>query len=121
MKSNPRASQLLTLSERGYRVLLVLYPADFRQQYGQHMTQVFRDVCRDTYRQGGAEALMSWWAAVLFDLLKTVILERRKLDFTMSKDKFIHWSGWLCIFGGISSPPAVSANCSSVHRPTTSP
>lgn len=101
MKTAPQPSRLLILSESVYRTLLVLYPADFRQQYGRHMTQVFRDVCRDAYRQGGAEALVYWWAAALFDLLQTVISERRKVSFTMSKDKFIQWSGWFCIFGGI--------------------
>jgi hypothetical protein len=101
MNTNPRPSRLLRLSGQIYRALLILYPANFRQEYGRHMTQVFRDVCRDTYHQGGAEALAQWWAAALLDLLKTVIEERRKVGFTMSKDKFIGWSGWLCIFGGI--------------------
>ncbi|MEO8612616.1 MAG: hypothetical protein ABI690_32265 [Chloroflexota bacterium] len=101
MNTNPRASHLLILSERVYRALLILYPANFRRDYGQHMAQVFRDVCRDRYRQGGAEALAKWWAAALFDLLQTIISEHRKAGFTLSKDKFIHWSGWLCIFGGV--------------------
>lgn len=101
MKTDSRASQLLILSEQVYRALLVLYPADFRRDYGQHMAQVFRDVCRDVYRQGGVVELMNWWAATLFDLLQTVIAERRKVGFTMSQAKFIQWSGWLCILGGI--------------------
>jgi hypothetical protein len=101
MKPDPRASQLLRLSERVYRVLLILYPADFRREYSQHMAQVFRDSCRDVYRQGGTEALVYWWMAALFDLFKTVIAERRKVDFAMSQAKFIQWSGWFCIFGGI--------------------
>jgi hypothetical protein len=44
---------------------------------------------------------MNWWAATLFDLLQTVIAERRKVSTTMSQARFIQWSGWLCIFGGI--------------------
>ena len=101
MKTDSRSFQLLILSERVYRTLLVLYPADFRQDYGQHMAQVFRDMCRDIYRQGGAVELINWWAATLFDLLQTVIAEHRKVSFTMSQAKLIQWSGWLCIFGGI--------------------
>lgn len=101
MNNKYRASQLLSLSERVYCALLVLYPADFRREYGQHMTQVFRDVCRDVYGRGGRQELMNWWVAALFDLVKTVITERRKVSFSMSQAKFIQWSGWLCIFGGI--------------------
>lgn len=100
MKPDPRQSRLLTASERLYSALLILYPAGFRREYGQHMTQLFRDVCRDVYHQGGALALIHWWAAALFDLIHTSINERRKADFTMSQAKFIQWSGWLCIFGG---------------------
>jgi hypothetical protein len=101
MKTDSRSSQLFILSERVYRTLLVLYPADFRRAYGPQMAQVFRDVCRDTYCQGGTAGLVNWWAAALFDLLATVIAERRKVGFTVSQAKFIQWSGWLCIFGGI--------------------
>jgi hypothetical protein len=101
MKTDPRASRLLAVSERVYHALLVLYPADFRRDYGQHMMQVFRDVCRDTYRQRGAAGLVTWWAEALFDLLQTALAERRKVNFTMSQAKFIQWSGWLCILGGM--------------------
>ena len=44
---------------------------------------------------------MNWWAATLFDLLQTAITERRKANLAMSQAKFIQWSGWLCILGGI--------------------
>ena len=101
MKTNPHVSKLLTLSERIYRALLILYPPDFRHEYGQHMLQVFRDVCRDVYRQGGASKLIYWWAATLIDLVQTVIIERRKVWSMMSQARFIQWSGWLFILGGI--------------------
>jgi hypothetical protein len=78
-----------------------LYPAHFRQDYGGHMAQVFRDVCRDAYRQGGAWGLANWWADALFDLLQTVIEEHRKVTLAMSLTRFIQWSGWLCILGGV--------------------
>lgn len=101
MKTDSQPSQLLVLSEQVYRALLILYPADFRREYGQHMLQVFRDIGRDVYRQGGASELANWWAATLFDLVQTVIEERRKVNLMISQTKFIQWSGWLFIFGGI--------------------
>jgi len=101
MNTTLKSTRLLTLSERVYRALLILYPSKFRRDYGQHMAQVFRDVCRDAYRQGGAFKLANWWATALLDLLETVIAEHRKVDFSMSKARFIQWSGWLCILGGL--------------------
>jgi hypothetical protein len=65
------------------------------------MAQVFRDVCRDAYQQAGLGGLANWCAAALFDLLQTVIAEHRKVGFTMSQSRFVQWSGWLCILGGI--------------------
>lgn len=90
---------LLQISERVYRALLNLYPADFRRTYRQPMLQVFRDVCRDAYRQGGAWGLAQWWAAAGVDFLQSVLTEHRKASFTMSR--LIQWSGWLCILGGV--------------------
>ncbi len=92
---------VLLLSARVYQALLVAYPVEFRREYGRHMLQVFRDVGRDAYRQGGTGGLLVWWAAALFDLLHTAFAERRKVTFTMSTFKLSHWSGWLCIFAGL--------------------
>jgi hypothetical protein len=101
MKTDSYAIRLLKLSARVYRALLVLYPADFRHEYGSHMLQAFRDLCRDAYHRGGGWGLANWWVAALFDFLQTLITEHRKVSFTMSQAKFIQWSGWLCILGGI--------------------
>ncbi|MDZ4767221.1 MAG: hypothetical protein SGI73_21980 [Chloroflexota bacterium] len=101
MNTDPRASQLMNTSERVYRALLILYPAAFRREYGRHMTQVFRDLCRDAVARGGRWGLVNCWAAALLDLLKSVITEHRKVDIAMSKAKFIQSSGWFCLLGGV--------------------
>jgi hypothetical protein len=36
---------IVMFAERGYRVLLRLYPADHRAEYGHWMAQAFRDQC----------------------------------------------------------------------------
>lgn len=99
--NDPHGQRWLTISERTYALLLRLYPADFRRGYGGPMRQLFRDVCRDAYRQGGASGLIVWWAAALVDLLQSVIAERRKVNSIMTRARFIHLSGWLCLFGGL--------------------
>ncbi len=101
MITHPRVPRLLTASVNLYRALLVLYPTDYRKCYGQHMTQVFRDMCRDAYGRGGAWGLLDWWTSALLDLILTVIEERRKVKFTVTKAKFIQWSGLFLIIGGL--------------------
>lgn len=99
--NRPIQTKWIAFSEYVYGFMLLLYPVKFRQEYGRPMAQVFRDMCRDSYRHGGIWSLVMWWIAALFDLLQSVITEHRKVDLTMSKTRFIQWSGWLCIFGGI--------------------
>ena len=101
MRTPVQEKRLLSVSAAIYRRLLRLYPADFRQDFDQPMRQVFRDLCRDAYRQTGAWGLAQCWATALFDLLQNVIIERRKAGFIMTQDRFIQWSGWLCILGGV--------------------
>jgi hypothetical protein len=101
MKTDHHMMRLLKLSERLYAVLLRLYPAEFRHDYSSQMAQAFRDLCRDAYYQEGTWGLTKWWGTALYDFLRTVIAEHRKVNFTMSQTKYIQWSGWLCILGGV--------------------
>lgn len=93
----------IALSEQIYGSLLILYPAEFRREYGQHMAQVFRDVCRDCYHHQGAAGLTFWWCRTLLDLTLTVIEEHRKVRFGMSKSTFIQLTGILLVVGGALS------------------
>ncbi|MEW6212014.1 MAG: hypothetical protein AB1631_26900 [Acidobacteriota bacterium] len=55
-----------TLSERIYKRLLRLYPAEFRDEYGPLMVQLFRDRRRDEKR------IVHLWIDVVFDLAASV-------------------------------------------------
>jgi hypothetical protein len=44
---------IMAFSLKAYQVLLATYPAKFRQEYGSHMVQVFRDCCLRAIRQSG--------------------------------------------------------------------
>jgi hypothetical protein len=72
-----RKMPLIALSERLYRALLILYPGEYRREYGDLMVQVFRDMSRDKYRGQGRVGLALWWCAALLDLSRTVIEQRR--------------------------------------------
>src|ERR1044071_46693 len=87
---NPR---LLAISEQVYALLLVLYPADYRQEYGRHMLQVFRDICRDSYRRNGAWGVFELWLSALLDLFVTVIEQHRQEGIRMPTYILSRFSG----------------------------
>lgn len=70
------AARPVALSTRIYRVLLAAYPSDFRQAYGRHMTQAFRDACRETYAADGSRGLLVLWCHTLADLVRTAMQEQ---------------------------------------------
>jgi hypothetical protein len=54
---------------------LLAYPATHRREYGGLMAQVFRDMCRDSYRQKGCVGLVGLWGRVLADTAVTAVAE----------------------------------------------
>lgn len=93
---------LVTVSTATYRLLLAFYPNRFRQEYGTHMAQVFRDCCLRTYRQSGAPGMFALWALTIFDWVKTVIEEQAYREVEMSRTKLIRLSGWGLMVGPVA-------------------
>ena len=91
----------LQLSDRIYRKFLVAYSTEYRQEYGDEMAQVFRDLCLEVYRERGGAGLIGLWAATIFDLLKTATEER--LDaFPLPSGRILQpLGGWASIVGGL--------------------
>ena len=71
MEENP----FLRGSQRLYGWLLGAYPKRHREDYGPPMQQVFRDHCRDAWRERRGWGLALLWLRVLPDLVKTSVLE----------------------------------------------
>jgi hypothetical protein len=66
---------VLLVAERLYHILLFAYPAAHRREYGPFMVQLFRDLCRDSYRQKGFVGLLRLWSHVLIDTAVTAVVE----------------------------------------------
>src|SRR5258708_5108541 len=97
---------VITLSARLYTALLILYPRTYRNEYGAQMVQVFHDVARDSYRRQRVVGIIFWWYLALFDLILTVIEQRRKGKAIMSKPFSTPpmkgtGLGLMCIMGGL--------------------
>ncbi|HEU4479469.1 MAG TPA: hypothetical protein VFR80_13200 [Pyrinomonadaceae bacterium] len=71
---------------RIYGFLLMAYPAQFRREYGPHMTQVFRDCYREQRRLGSRFALLRLWCRTLIDLMQSAPTEH--ID-NFGKENFI--------------------------------
>ena len=94
--------KLISFSTSVYRTLLAFYPPRFKQEYGTHMVQVFRDCCLKTYSQFGTRGMLRLWAFTLFDWLKTVIEEQFQRDTVITKDKFIRLSAGALMLGAFT-------------------
>lgn len=77
----------ISTSLRAYRWLLRLYPPRFRAEYGEEMTRVFHDVCRDGYRHGGARSMAGVWIETIPDVVVSLVDEHAEEDFMMARTK----------------------------------
>ncbi len=71
-------SRLMTVSERWFRLLLCLYPVDFRDDMGDAVVEAYRDRARDALSRGGLTRLVSVWLYALFDSLRNGSGERAR-------------------------------------------
>lgn len=67
-------------SERLYRGLLRVYPADFRARFGEEMAQLFADQLRDARAPDARAGAAQTWIRTLGDLVVTAISEHRRKD-----------------------------------------
>ncbi|MBF8257460.1 MAG: hypothetical protein HW404_825 [Anaerolineales bacterium] len=101
MRGRTGAPATVDLSIRIYTWLLAAYPGQFRTEYGHHMAQVFRDVCRRDYRRGGLSGITSLWARTSLDLIRTTVEEHIERGLEMNREKFVRWSGWALVAGAV--------------------
>ena len=100
MASTP--APIVSLSSQFYGLLLIAYPSHFREEYGHHMAEVFRDCCRDAQRQHGTPGVIGLWLPTLGDLAATAVVEHiseRSGNVTIST--LIRWSGLASILTGL--------------------
>jgi putative ABC transport system permease protein len=69
---------LMRLSSRWFKLLLRLYPPDFRDEMGKGLTETYLDRSRDALRNGGAFRLSGIWFAALCDSLRNGLGERAR-------------------------------------------
>jgi putative ABC transport system permease protein len=66
----------LSLSDRWFRLLLRLYPADFRDEMGQAVVEAYGERARQAAGRGGIGPLAAVWLAALVDSFRNGLGER---------------------------------------------
>jgi hypothetical protein len=66
---------LLAVTLWTHRKLLLIQPSAFRREYGNSITQVFRQSCLDAYRSNGAPGVMRLWLPACGDVLAGALAE----------------------------------------------
>src|SRR5450759_4201530 len=77
MASSP-SKRSSSLSERLYCLLLLSYPAKFREGYGNEMLQTFRCYRQELLQKDDKWGVARLWSFVAYDLTKTVFIEHWK-------------------------------------------
>lgn len=92
------------ISERVYKTLLVAYPKGFREEYGPHMAQAFRDLLRDEVARRGAIGLVALWGRTILDLFVSAFAERgRTVVPVLSSRRLVRLGGISAMVGGALS------------------
>src|SRR3990170_4459003 len=86
-------------SQRLFSRLLVLFPRGYREEFGPHMSQLFKDCSREALALRGTTGLITLWLATLPDLFKTAFEENFKEITHMSKEKFHRLGKWAFVLG----------------------
>ena len=71
-----RRHRLLDVSERWFRLLEHLYPADFRDEMGNAVVEAYMDRARDALHSGGSIRVVALWLRALVDSLRNGAAER---------------------------------------------
>ncbi len=72
--ANQFYTRSVSASERLYRLLLLLYPRAFREEYAAEMLYAFRDAYDEASQQEGMLGMLRLWRDFTYDLIKTACL-----------------------------------------------
>jgi putative ABC transport system permease protein len=70
--------RLMAKSEHWFRLLLRLYPPDFRDEMGAALVETYRDRATEAFKAGGTLRLASVWFAALRDSIRNGLGERAR-------------------------------------------
>ena len=115
-------NQGVTLSVKIYGYLLAFYPSQYRREFGPAMIQLFRDQCRDAWREAGGLGLAGLWLRTLPDVAKSSVREqfadwkKRSAFARVFTIAFCCSMGCAAVLANLFSVPYASTVKITVHR-----
>jgi hypothetical protein len=102
---------VVAISTRLYLILLFLYPAEHRHEYGTLMVQAFRDLCREAYAQTQGFGLAKLWVRTLKDLVVTAFVEHFDTSrmIRLCQQSVKPWPWWTVL---LATLPGITVLCS---------
>lgn len=91
----------LRISELLFSKFMYAYSAKYREEFGDEIAQVFRDLCQDIYQHQGAAGLAKLLLEAIWDLLKTAAEERLGHGPGPSKQQLVLFGSWSAIGAGL--------------------
>ncbi|MBL8051293.1 MAG: hypothetical protein JNM46_08730 [Anaerolineales bacterium] len=100
----PETPYIIKFSLQMYKLFLRAYPVKFREKYGTHMTQVFRDCCLQTFNERNIKGIVVLWMATFLDFFQSVISEHLQKEIQMKVEmniEDIRSAGLALMLGGV--------------------
>ncbi len=89
--SAPRLASWATIAEHLYRLSLLSYPVGFRREYGRDAVELFGDLYREAYAEGGLRSAIGMlWRCVARAILYGL---RERIDATRESVRKARWAG----------------------------
>jgi hypothetical protein len=89
-------SVLLAITTRVYRTLLVLYPAEFRAEFGVEMIADFGATTRDAWESRGWPGVFALWVFITADFAWTVVAEWARTGIPAIVMLSVTWTTIMC-------------------------
>ncbi len=102
----------MSVHDRVYRSLLMLYPAEHRREYSEPMVQLVRDRMRD---EGGGVRTGLVWIQIVVDLVRSALAERTET--TMNNLK----TGWWRLAAAMIGPIIAYLGIGDLMTPESGP
>ena len=62
-------------AERMYGIFILLYPRDYRQEFGEEMKYIFSRSIKDTYHEDSKNGIFLFWTRTVLDTGKSLVIQ----------------------------------------------
>ena len=94
-----QGGKLISFSDRIYKTLMFMFPADFRREFGPLIAHAFHDISRDVYIEGSFKDVICLWVRATNDLVGSAIAEHLNSTGMITMRALRNWLDPLKLWG----------------------